>query len=378
MDKHLLLGAWESERESIEQAALVGRGDVADLDAINKFSIYVARVVCKSEQIKSVDTNQPAGFVLVEPTRHADLKNDGRKVDSTFSTGAKQLVGRIHFVTDAVTRSVYESFVGDDDQVIFDRLEQLDLHESPSLIYLPRAAGSVLVFYPNGSGSDKGSCEISLNKIAISERDIVNAIQSVYKVELMTPDLGVPFVLWKKASVGQPIEEAERGVQKFVRIGLATKFHWCRVAMEQPDKDGRTDLEIFDETSGGTGDVVRHAILELKVLRSRGSTGNAYTSAAMDQHISEGVDQAHAYAERRNAIHRLLCCFDMRDTDVGDVAAFAHVKAKADGLGVKLHRWFLYRSSEGYRAAMAAASMAPAMAVAALSGAGAASVNGAP
>lgn len=354
-DNRLQLGAWEADRAFIEHAPLVQRGDVSDLAALHRFSIYVARIVCKCERLKGLDASQPAGFVLVDPKHQVTLREKGLSADSTLDTGLKPFVGRIHFVTEAVTRSVYEVFAGSEDQVIFDRLGSLQLHDLPTLIYLPSSTGSKLLFLPRGSGSDEGRCEIRLNEIAISEDDIVKTVQSVYDAQLKTPDMTQPFPVWEKASAGWPIQEAERGIQAFVRVGLATRFHWCRIAMEQPDKDGRTDIELLDESSGDTGSAVRHAILELKVLRSWGSTGGAYTPATTNQHIDDGVEQAFTYAKERNAIHRLLCCFDMRDSDIGTEGTFAHVKDKAASLAVKLHRWFLYRSSDDYRAAMAAA-----------------------
>lgn len=359
-DNNLDLGAWEADRPAIEHAPTVDRGDVADLDPHHQFPIHVARTICKSERCRRVDvSSQPAGFVLVDHRLQAGLKESGeRQMDSTFSTGVKPLVGRIHFVTEAVTRSVYETFDGSDDQLIFDRLYALALHELPTLIYLPRPSGSVLVFLPHGSGSDAGTHEIRLKVTAISEEDIVEAIQSVYDAELKTPDLARPFPIWHEARKGCPIEEAELGIQKFVRIGLATKFHWCRVAMEQPDKEGRTDLELMDEASGIAGEVVRHAILELKVLRSRGSSGNPYSEADVAAHVADGVNQVFAYGARRSCVHRLLCCFDMRDSDLGDDVTFAHVKAQATQLAVKLYRWFLYRTSEDYRAAMVQSAIA--------------------
>lgn len=49
----------------------------------------------------------------------------------------------------------------------------------------------------------------------------------------------------------------------------------------------------------------------------------------------------------------MLCCFDMRTHDVGDITTFAHVKTDAAKLCVSLKRWYMYRSSDHMRDAMA-------------------------
>ncbi len=355
-DVRLNLGAWESDRGAVEQAAPVLRGDVTNVPILERFAIYVARAVSKYERRTNCDRTQPAAFVLVDGPTLAALRA-GRSRDTMVSTGANQVTGRIHFVTETVARSVYETFEGAEAQVIVDRLEALALDNLPVLIYQPLVDGSFLEFFPNGTSSDVGRRSIDLCTVSISESDIVQAVKSVHMAQLITPDLTHPFGVWTNPAKGWPIKDAERGIQQFVRVGLQTRFYWCRVAMEQPDKDGRTDLELLDEATGGPGIVTRHATLELKVLRSRGETGSSVSNATTEQHISDGVNQAYSYAMSRTSIHRLLCCFDMRDSDVGDDTTFSHVRSTAATLAVKLFRWYLYRSSDQYRAAQVSAGL---------------------
>jgi hypothetical protein len=180
-------------------------------------------------------------------------------------------------------------------------------------------------------------------------------VESVHKHELVTPDNSGPHKIWSDAAKGRPIQVAERFVQQLLRIGLATRFAWCSIRQEQPTKVGRTDLEIVDDRSGLPGQITHHAVLELKVLRSRGETGAVVTEVDTKQHITDGVNQAYAYGKDKNTKLGMLCCFDMRDSDEGDQKTFEHIDAVAQKLAVLLRRWFLHRSSEAYRAAQAAA-----------------------
>lgn len=158
-----------------------------------------------------------------------------------------------------------------------------------------------------------------------------------------------PIKLWKDAVKGYPIEEAERTVQQMIRHALVGRFLWCTIRQEQPGKSGRTDLEIVDDRTGEPGIVYHHALLELKVLRSFGSRGTVYSGTAVQDAIVEGVNQAHSYGTANNSLLRMLCCYDMRSTDVGDDATFVQVKDRATTLSIRLKRWYLYRTSQDYR-----------------------------
>ena len=153
--------------------------------------------------------------------------------------------------------------------------------------------------------------------------------------------------------LGYPIEEAERTVQQFLRVGLAARFHWCTICAEQPGKLGRTDLEVIDNRTREVGSVTHHALVELKVLRSFSHSGSPYQAAVTEEAVSKGVNQAHSYGKENNTLLRMLCCFDMRLNDVGCTTTFAHVQTEAATLCVSLKRWYLYRSSELMRDALA-------------------------
>ena len=141
-------------------------------------------------------------------------------------------------------------------------------------------------------------------------------------------------------------------------MGLAARFHWCTIRAEQAGKLGRTDLEVVDNRTGKLGSTTHHALLELKVLRSFSHSGSAYPAATTEEAVSKGVNQANSYGNDNNTLLRMLCCFDMRSDDVGDTTTFAHVQTNAATLCVSLKRWYLYRSSEHMRDALALRSLA--------------------
>jgi hypothetical protein len=177
----------------------------------------------------------------------------------------------------------------------------------------------------------------------------------VYDGHLIPPDqIVVDEQVWHDAAKGWAHKRAEARVQNAVRIGLLVRFPQpYRIQAEQPGKDGRTDIEILEEMQDRP-DVTCHAVLELKVLREFGSTGNRVSEEFNADHLNGGVEQAYSYGEGRNFKERMLCCFDMRGANAGAITVFAQLKSKADSLGVHLRHWYLYRSSAHYRSCLAA------------------------
>lgn len=353
MADDLPLGAWAADKPAIVNAKVEDQGDVGDLPDIVRFKVRVARLIMKRETNPAAESDQPAAFVFVSAGQFETFKA-GRNIERLIHTGARRLTGRIHFVQATPTSSVVEEVNGDD-AAMFLRLTTLGVDTLPTLIYVPQKPNSSLSFYPNGCNTDEGLQDISLELAPASIEDIEAVIDTVHRTELVTPDGMYPYKIWEVADQGRPARYAEQGVQQLLRIGLACRFTYCSVRREQVTKVGRTDLEIIDDRSGPPGSATHLALLELKVLRSRGETGIVVSDPDTKTHIEEGVDQAYSYGTEKNTRAKMLCCFDMRDDDHGDLATFAHVQSKASTLTVLLRRWFLYRDSPAYRAAIATA-----------------------
>ena len=155
--------------------------------------------------------------------------------------------------------------------------------------------------------------------------------------------------LWRDAIRYWVRKDAEALVQSYLKAGLVMRFPFCTVRHEQPQTAGRSDLEIEQQVRGRVGTITRYAVLELKVLRSFGSTGRIETAKTTNEWIEKGVEQAAAYQRDKGSHWSALCCFDMRNEDNGHDASFSHVVVKAARLDVNLWLWYLYSSNERYR-----------------------------
>jgi hypothetical protein len=127
-------------------------------------------------------------------------------------------------------------------------------------------------------------------------------------------------------------------------VGLVNAFPSCTVRHEQPTPLGRVDLEIEEINPLDPGITVRHAVLELKVLRSFSNTGTPVATGRIQEWVDSGVRQAAAYRADKGARAAALCCFDMRREDSGD-SCFDDVRYLANQLTVALRRWYLFASS---------------------------------
>jgi hypothetical protein len=349
----LPLGPWEPERAQLAAASVAQRGDAADLPEDVRFTANVARLINLREANASAEFDRPAAFVLVPPQKYEEVRT-GRTHERLLHTGARRLTGRIHFVMAAATSSVVEEYIGGD-EALFERLKALGVGETPTLVYVPQKPNSSLSYYRQGTQSDESLANIPLTSSAVTFQAIEDTLHAVYEQELATPDNTGPSKIWKDAAEGLPADLAERRVQQLIRVGLIGRFGAiCSIRQEQPAKVGRTDVEVVEDRGRPPGVCIHHAVLELKVLRSRGETGSSVSENETHTHINSGVNQAHAYGHDKNTLHKMLCCFDMRDENEGDQKCFAHVQATAANLQVALRRWFLFRDSNSYRDALAA------------------------
>lgn len=343
----LLLGSWAGDRHQLAVAQRSDHGDVDDLSDDLRFQVHVSRMIRKRENQPGAEVAGAAAFILVTP-EHQDKLRSGRVFDRLIHTGTRRLSSRVHFVTPLATSSALEEFAGDDND-LFGHVATLGFDKHPAIVYVPSAGESSLSYYPHGLASDVDVRDVVLNFGQVTEAEVLATLQAIYKSELCTPDNMGPIKLWEDKAKGYPVEEAERTVQQMIRHALVGRFLWCTIRQEQAGKVGRTDIEIVDDRTGTPGTIYHHALLELKVLRSVGSTGNLYAKTAAADAIDEGLNQAHSYGEANNSKLRMLCCYDMRADDLGDDVTFFHVKDRATTLSVRLKRWYLYRSSQAYR-----------------------------
>lgn len=348
VDKKRNLGAWNADRDALEGMPLSGRGSDADAPNSLRFGRAVVQLVARRERQSDAEYDRAAAFVFPD---HAwmDAAPEEAHREPLLHTGLRTLTGRIHFVNVAANGKSLE-YVGGDAE-LFDKLMTLGVASFPTLVYLPKPGSSTLSWYPNGTSDDEN---VELWPVAEEQPNIdliTEVISSVYKGHLVTPDQMLEEnKLWVDASKGWAQKNAEKRVQSALKLALLGAFRHCSIREEQPDKQGRTDLEIVEDQDRPHDQIVHHAVLELKVLREKGSTGKKRTDDEIAKHIRGGLEQAFSYGDGRSFNNRMLCCFDMRPNNLGEDNVFREIKDDAAKLHVHLSHWFIHRSSKDSRA----------------------------
>jgi hypothetical protein len=349
-------GAWNGDLEQLTSAWLMGKGSDTDLPEPVRFLLSVRRLTLAREREPDCEFDRAAAVVLVSPA-FFESPPPGLRRRPLLNTGNYALTGQVHFVN--VTAAGRSLEYAGDEGALFDALDAAKAEGLPTVIYAPKAGGhSKLSWYPNGIRDDTNVVIIPVAVEEPTAARITQVINGVYNGHLKTPDQVPPESSpWEKPTAGWAAKKAEANVQQAVKIGLHGRFPLCRIVAEQPGKDGRTDIEVVGDFGVAPGAVTNFAVLEMKVLREKGSTGKTRSDADIALHIKDGVNQAYTYGADRNFRERMLCCFDMRATNAGATAVFAPVQSEAATLGIHLGFWFLYRSSEHYRECKVAAAL---------------------
>jgi hypothetical protein len=224
----------------------------------------------------------------------------------------------------------------------------------PAVIYDPRADPMQIRYYPTGLQNADICDIIDISMTSpIGIRYILDVVDRVCEKQLATPDgQSQTGKLWEDPSRHWVARNAEHIIQMYLVTALFAAFPSCVVRSEQSQVTGRLDIEIEEPDPSRPAHVIRHAILELKVLRSFGSTGRVVTVTEVQEWVSKGIDQAYSYRIDRRSLQSSLCCFDMRKSHA-DISAFDEVADKANRLDVAVRRWCLYASAEEYRAFLA-------------------------
>ena len=344
------LGAWSGEENALAAIEVTGRGGDADLPDEQRFPREVAQLLARRERLDDAEFDLPAAFVLTPSSVFESLGAPWTR-NRLLRTGNRRVTGQIHAVSCTLSGSSLS--VTGDDEALLEALEAHGLAGLPTIVYTPHRGHSTISQYPRGVIQEDECVICDLDDEAPSLEAILQAIDRAYYQELVTPDQMRKGSLWEDESAFWAVDAAEFRVQEVVRFVLLGRFLRCQVRPEQPGKEGRTDLEIVSERGTASGHVIHHAVLEMKVLREKGSTGRRYTDTKIQKHIQDGLEQANAYGIKRSMREKILCCFDMRAKDRGDDEVFAHIATDAARLKVVLRRWFLYNSSAVYRKVLA-------------------------
>ena len=344
------LGAWTPEELNPTLRDSSGAGADTDAPAETRFVRGVVRVVrSMHSQGRTYDPTTTLAVFLLQP--HCPTSTS-LHFEPMFDTGRAQISGMIWFVSAPVVSAKGLPLKTNEAGAAFIEVtNDLQLGHVPAVVLNSQHGTLVLRYYPQGLGIPDvcEGLEFGTTKIEIAE--IEHVIQRLYEQSLRTPESQPPGIkLWKDAARFVPVEDAEARIQALLKAAFLGAFKTCKVYHEVTGNNGRADLHIEEQDTLDPSRTRHLAVLELKVLKSYFSKGTSAPS--QESWVQKGVLQAGAYKNERGYIVAACCCFDMRKEDdkgkcVESVATIAKEQT------VTVHRWFLYASSESWRAAEA-------------------------
>lgn len=353
------LGTWRDANLRITANANVGLGADAGVPVALRFRSAVAKLVRRRLAMSGSDpdANLPAVFLLM-PSPPKTAATFSPKRVPRLDSGLEALSGRVWFVGAGPGSGHFIPAEHQDDDLLYNFVtDTLALAATPAIVFDPRIPHLHVRHYPNGLADPDTFEDMDISHADVTVETVTHAITTTHKKKMITPDAQTAAIpLWIDRDRWWPHSNAEERVQGYLEIALNAAFPTCTVRTEQTGMaEGRLDIEIVENDPIDPSKITQHGILELKVLRSFGSTGRKETKRSVDEWVASGVEQAAAYRDSKRARWAALICFDMRDKDVGDTACFKHVRTLAVKLDVHLRRWFLYATSKQLRSALAAA-----------------------
>jgi hypothetical protein len=269
-----------------------------------------------------------------------------------LDNGLEPVSGHLWFVNKVVNDGTAIMLTDEDDDDTIFRLavEELRVGSRPTVLLETRTPEPEARYYPYGLNKTEDCRIVCLHYDDISIEEVFALIDRLHEQYLCTPDVqGRAGRLWSDSARRIPASDAEDKISIVVRNGLTGQFPACLVRAEQVQATGRLDIIIVEPISADRSVVKHHAILELKVLRSRNSGNRNIPVQRMHDWVEDGVKQVAEYRADKGAAAAALCCFDMRDLP-SEQDCFDHVRVLAGQLRVRLRCWHLFASSAAYRA----------------------------
>jgi len=343
----LPIPGWEDGDLRQTANANFGLGNDAGLPESIRFLVGVARAIRKRHQEAGMGSEQTPAIFFLRPTGVANVSEEMRK-QPMLDNGQTQLGGSFWFVGPPVCRALGLPVPDwSEDGKIFDKaINDLDLGDVPAVFFDPRGKRPTLRHYPAGLARADEVVVSALTGGMDIDR-VIEIIEDETQAHLDGPAGGAN--LWKDPKKHWPSDRAEKKIQFALKVAMHHAFPTAVIREEQPQMAGRLDLEV-EEPLLEEGEFIRHAILELKVLRSFRSTGSKVSPKEVREIVKEGVGQAISYRKERKAKSAALCCFDMRVKSARE-KCFSGVTAKAEREKLELQVWPIYASAAERRAA---------------------------
>jgi hypothetical protein len=343
---------WSDEKLLQTAGNYGGVGDDSDQPDTVRFLRGVARLV-KKRLRKAEPAQAPAVFLLC-PTELQTVDQAILESYPMLDNGLTPVEGRLWLVGPVVVSGRCMPLDILEDRQLFEIVvRQLKQGDVPAVIYDPRTDPAQIRYYCAGL-QDADTCDVlDVPMELVDLQRVLAVVDRVHETMLVTPDAQSPAAkLWQNARLYRPVRNAELTIQLYLQTAFCVAFPTCTIRCEQPQVTGRLDIEIEESDPERPARVTRHALLELKVLRSFGSTGIAVTEDEVQTWMDEGIDQAYSYRQERGTLQSALCCFDMRKSHAA-VSRFEDLRAKATSLNVTIRTWCLFPSAKAYRAFLA-------------------------
>jgi hypothetical protein len=266
--------------------------------------------------------------------------------------GSVVFAGSLWIAGPAFRGAYRHSFAHASTSEIFEEIEDLGLGQSPMFLFDPNATDLEVRYYPHGI-SDADMVQVLLigqHEFSIDALDRV--LQRFYETSIRTPDAKIgPEGPWSDPKKYVPRPETEAFLQNWIKIAINVGFqapYTCE--FEKPGTEGRCDLMLVSKHPTQENTQIHHAVMELKILRSRTSGNRSVSETVRRDAVEKGLKQAIAYKNEQNAELAMLCCFDMRTVAHCDKdECFKPIAAPAKKAGIELRRYRMYGSSDDYR-----------------------------
>ena len=342
------LGPWAGADLAGTATTFGGEGSDGDIERKRRFGGNVGRVALRRiRQHLGTMRRDAIAIFLLQPDAPAGAST---RREPLLGDGGVEICGRIWFVNVTAQSGRALAAAEEDDGAMFDEVERLGYGNVPAVVFNPQVATPSMRFYADGLSAEDRFEAVDILDREVSLEDIRRVIDVMHERNLCTPDAQVAGAsMWADATKHCAASNAEALAQLQVKTALWSGLVNCEIRHEQTMRAGRVDVEVTQRLADGT--TVIPAEIEIKVLRERNRRGKKWSESFNRKWIERGVRQAAAYRDDRGAKAGLLCCFDMRDGDRGEAAAFDPVSDYAGGLGVTLHRNFLHNDAESWRKA---------------------------
>ncbi len=340
--------------EEIERIAqIIGAPTVAGASLTTRFFRRVSALV--ATRAGRGESGQFTVFLQSEAL-FDDAKRCSHSEAPLLANGADPVVNRVWLSTASLSTSFELLLQWSDAASLFQAVKDASLGEIPAVVVDWRTGVPLGRLYRSGLSNHEDAEAVYFDDLPVTRTQMKEVLDNFYERSLRTPALvveGHANRVWKESAQGVPAHRPEEVIQGRLLDALRAALARHDLRAEPVTNDGRADIVISMKTisPGGLPAVVNEWVLELKALTDRTNTGNPVPPGNIVQAIQGGLEQAVGYKTQLHALQAALCCYDMRATDVGDDAAFAHIKDDAADHDVPLWRWFLFRSTAESRAA---------------------------